>query len=374
MTIKSLERSKRAKKTTIRSAYISADLPTPSQWKSFLGDGANKTKLLRFVAEQWKTLTISRRLTVLVTQDECCWELKYVPERTPTAHIIQNLESDHEEADTRMILHGVDAARSHATVIIRSPDTDVAIICVAHQHTFSPSRLLMATGCGTRQRLINISALASQLTPAIRAALPGYHALTGCDTTSAFAGKGKKALYALVKNDDAALDVIGGLGKQYRFDEALLPDFERLVCRLYKVSSCDTVNEARYHLFATTQATEHALPPTRGALLQHLRRANYQAAVWMRSTSPLNHAPSPHHHGWTVSPDGEVSLVWTTEVVAPQGVLKSISCGCIKGGCEGRCKCFQNKLTCTDMCKCSDACTNHGSEEPVDDVDSDTES
>ena len=33
-------------------------------------------------------------------------------------------------------------------------------------------------------------------------ALPGLHALTGCDTVSSFAGKGKKAALDIVKADE----------------------------------------------------------------------------------------------------------------------------------------------------------------------------
>ena len=40
----------------------------------------------------------------------------------------QPLQSDHEEADTRMILHAHNASQDHDRVAIQSPDTDVAFL------------------------------------------------------------------------------------------------------------------------------------------------------------------------------------------------------------------------------------------------------
>ena len=44
----------------------------------------------------------------------------------------QALRSNHEEADTRMILHAKYAARTDRRLVIQSPDTDVLILSVSH--------------------------------------------------------------------------------------------------------------------------------------------------------------------------------------------------------------------------------------------------
>ena len=41
--------------------------------------------------------------------------------------------SNHEEADTRLILHAKYAAATHNNVIIKSPDSDVPILSIAMQ-------------------------------------------------------------------------------------------------------------------------------------------------------------------------------------------------------------------------------------------------
>ena len=43
-----------------------------------------------------------------------------------------NLHSDHEEADARLLLHAKHAANTHPRIVIQSPDTDVAVLSIAH--------------------------------------------------------------------------------------------------------------------------------------------------------------------------------------------------------------------------------------------------
>lgn len=48
------------------------------------------------------------------------------------AHVqpLTHLLSDHEEADTRMMLHAVDCSQLHQRVVVQSPDTDVAVLAI----------------------------------------------------------------------------------------------------------------------------------------------------------------------------------------------------------------------------------------------------
>ena len=42
------------------------------------------------------------------------------------------------------------------------------------------------------------------------------------------------------------------------------------------------------------------LPPTQDALLQHTKRAAYQAGIWCTSEQNQQHAPTPEDRGWTL--------------------------------------------------------------------------
>ena len=58
-------------------------------------------------------------------------------------------------------------------------------------------------GTKIRKRIIDINKVSSSVGISVCKALIGMHAFTGCDTVSAFAGKGKsKALKMLTSNKD----------------------------------------------------------------------------------------------------------------------------------------------------------------------------
>lgn len=101
---------------------------------------------------------------------------------------VQHLESDHEEADTKLLLHAVDATSSGASTIeIISPDTDVFVLSLRRYSDLCPDTLFV-TGHGERHRKIQLGPIVRALGPAKTAALPGYHAWSGADITGSFAG------------------------------------------------------------------------------------------------------------------------------------------------------------------------------------------
>ena len=90
---------------------------------------------------------------------------------------IAELECDHE-ADTRLLLHSKHAANTYDTIIIKSPDTEVFILCVAMQNIIG-KKLLMMTETGNRFRLIDIAAVSNALGNELCTCLPGFHAFSG---------------------------------------------------------------------------------------------------------------------------------------------------------------------------------------------------
>ena len=73
------------------------------------------------------------------------------------------LRRSQEEADTKIILHAVDAASRGATEItIHSPDTDVFVLSLRrYPQLYSDVRF--ATGTGQRHRVINLKHVVLQL-------------------------------------------------------------------------------------------------------------------------------------------------------------------------------------------------------------------
>lgn len=60
---------------------------------------------------------------------------------------VPSLQSNQEEADTRIILHAVAAANSGANnIVVRSPDTDVLVLLLHHRPDIHAEKIYFLTG------------------------------------------------------------------------------------------------------------------------------------------------------------------------------------------------------------------------------------
>ena len=67
---------------------------------------------------------------------------------------------NHEEADTRVILHALDAARKEACkILIRTIDTDIVILAIAYFFSIQAKEVWIAFGTGKKFRYIPIQKL-----------------------------------------------------------------------------------------------------------------------------------------------------------------------------------------------------------------------
>ena len=106
--------------------------------------------------------------------------------------------SDHEEAATRLLLHAKHAETTHQWIVIQSPDTDVAVLSIAHFEDLSCQELWFQTGVKDKQRFVPVHAIQHSLGQLLCNCLPSFHALTGCDSTSALSGIGKKKAWKVL--------------------------------------------------------------------------------------------------------------------------------------------------------------------------------
>ena len=366
-SIKSCERERRAVSGAQVVKITRSEQKTPKQFKKFLADGSNKENLIEFLYESWQKCepqVLGHIVLVIAHKDKC--HSVSVEEAKVVMKEVCDLFSDHEEADTRILLHASHAARENSTVVIKSPDTDVFMLSLAAAHEIPATDLLFLTGSGNNRRIICVSKHAKTLGKEKCKALLGFHTFTGCDSVSAFKGKGKvKPLNLLLKSDDF-IKLFAKLGTEWETSESELITTERFVCEMYDQKECSDVNIARYNLFRLTcRADYQLLPPNQDCLLHHVKRANYQAAIYRRSLLPYINAPSPDGYGWKIMGDTLV-FDWMSGDPAPPSVLKTVYCKCQKGGCKGMCSCSIMKLLCTDLCRClPEICTNKKVESEV---------
>ena len=210
-SIKNAERKKRANTTTAQQYKNILATHKIKQWHHFLQSASNKANLIRFLCNAWKVEPFRSRLGdkhLYLGYDEEC--LKLTKEKVEAA---DHLRCNHEEADTRMLLHAKDVAFSNEAIIIVSEDTDVLILAAAKAFEIG-SNIYQERGNQTRTRFVNVTEIGNILATVILSCLPGLHAFTGCDSVSAFAGKGKATALKLVRRQANFQQIFSEFGEQ----------------------------------------------------------------------------------------------------------------------------------------------------------------
>lgn len=166
------------------------------QWSAFLSNGNNKTELIRFLVRRWQSKSsFLGDMKLFVAYDEKCVCIE--PDGTNV--FVEDLECSQEEADTRMLLHAQHICQSTAqNVLIHTPDTDVLLIAINASIQIS-ANLYIRTGTGNNVRIISVEKVKRSMMQRYNLhdielfskSLLSLHAFTGCDTVSAFSGKGK---------------------------------------------------------------------------------------------------------------------------------------------------------------------------------------
>ncbi len=349
-SLKADTRSKRGKGVRRRVESSSA---IPGNWQEFLRIDENKTELFSFLAKNTAGITTNKQVITTHHTDVLCTNRQDVLGLAPCTH---------EEADTRILLHLEDAVRQgHNKVSIRTVDTDVVVLAVTSAQRLDISELWVAFGAGKSFRFLAAHEIARALGPDRCVALPMFHAFTGCDTVSSFGGRGKKTAWdtwnAYGDVTPAFCALVAGPSSQ-SIEEWMGP-LERFVVLLYdRTSSQECVNGARKQLFTQKGRAIDGLPPTQDALIQHIKRAAYQADhCWAQMMVAAPELPPPSEWGWNKKPSGGWEIHWTTLPEATQACRELLRCGC-KKGCRGHCKYRKAALQCTALCFCGGLCTD----------------
>ena len=243
----------------------------PKIWAEFLRINENKTELFAFLRREIVTISTDKQVICTLDRDVIC--------RQPMDN--EGLAScSHEETGSRMMVHVAHAANTHNK--IRTVDSDVVMLAVYAfaQLTSSLNELWVAFGTGKHYRLIPAHMICAAIGLDKCLALPMFHAFTGCDTVSCFSGRGKRTawdtwnMYPEITGQFASLMKKPQLGDV----DAAMDTIERFVVLLYnKTNTGSEVNMVRFELFARKGRDDNNIPPTKDALLQHARRAAYQA-------------------------------------------------------------------------------------------------
>ena len=128
---------------------------------------------------------------------------------------------------------------------------------------------------GTKKDPKYVPILEMKLDAALRSVLPAFHASTGCDTVSQFAGIGKVTAWKAFENNS---QLLAGLGCGQLTSETT-DNVEDFVCKIYDPSTEITkIDQMRVFLFNKGKDSD-SLPPTYDALKPHINRAHYQTTI-----------------------------------------------------------------------------------------------
>ena len=192
-SIKDCERETRAA-NVLAYQIKSSSQQRPSNWIAALKSASFKDSLISFLLKSWlddcHTSTLRDKI-LLANNKNSCFKF-FVGDGKMCCEEVTELHSNHEEADNRMFFH-LAKVNGPSNVVIRTADTDCLIIGLATQHMYQESMhvgLEVGTLGKNNLRFISLNQLYSYLGNDFCAALPAYHAFTGCDYTASFCRRG----------------------------------------------------------------------------------------------------------------------------------------------------------------------------------------
>ena len=225
-SIKQGERSSRG--TGARILMKSEQSKVPRDFNSFLQSGENKVNLINLIC----SVIVKNRRRAL-QQLRCA--VIFFSKENDTVKIGESvtsydqLKSNQEEADTKVILHCHHAiSNSEGSVIQRSPsgDTDILVIAVGLIHSAERVHIDYGNGKNRKGFWLNDITLSAQL----KKALFGFHSFTGNDYASSFFRRGKSVCWNAMRKESKFVDCFSMLGEQWFVSEELMLAVEEYIC------------------------------------------------------------------------------------------------------------------------------------------------
>ena len=127
-------------------------------------------------------------------------------------------------------------------------------------------------------------------------------------------------------------NMLARLGDSWEVSDDMVSDAEELTCVFYRKPRFKSVNELRFHLLKAKCGSEDKITnnrnvgisnmlPCSDSLREHVRRVNYQVAIWKRACVTKPDVPNPSTgHGWILK-DNILEPLWTSGNILPQQMV-----------------------------------------------------
>ena len=364
-SIKAGEQTRRGQKQGQTQKVKGPDTKISMKWATFVKEKKNKQELTNFLGQFWAQHApefMKPNEKFVVAGGFASREMAVFIEKDKTSYP-KSLESSHEEADSRIVFHAAEAVKAgYSKIIVDTPDTDVLILLVHFAKAIGGE---IYVRLHKNQKIFPAHLIAESMGQLLCQIVLPFHALTGCDTTSAFANKGKKMPWELIKSSPMKYGKLCDIGSSpVNETYPVVKDFILNMYQPYNSKLNQTVSackDIRYKLFAAKGCRLKDLPPTEDALMQHLKRVDYQVKIWKASLEAKPIFPCPVSTGaWHVDESLKLVPTYITTEPVPERILQIIKCSCSKSRCAKTCACLKQGLPCTDACQCEggDRCDN----------------
>lgn len=344
-SIKGCTREKRGTGTRQR---VSSSAKVPGNWQSFLANAENKKELFSFLSAKLVEIDLPNDKSVYITSGD---QVLSAGDGPPMG------QCNHEEADTRVVVHLLHAIEYSSAAMVHTGDTDVVIILLSNFHHFMAvnpnAEIWMSFKSGKTTKMISLNGIVSSLGATTCKAMALFHAFTGSDSTSSFKFKGKRYCFKTKDKVPSLMREFASLASSpFVISPTLKEVAMQFVCKLYSndVFTDDTNDDlVRMKVFCHKTRDVQRIPPTSDALVQHLKRSIFQASIWVKAHEPMAPTNNPKNYGWEEK-DEKLVPVWTTIPLAKDVFDLDVKCTCTKR-CS-TCKCKKANLKCTRLCKC----------------------
>ena len=301
-SIKNSERMKRGTSTKI--LVKSSKSKIPRDFSKFLQSGDNKTRLVELIFQsiqddRVQVLNSLRTNQLILSGENCCWLLGL-----SSVQVHDNLVSNHEEADTKVIAHAhhalVNEAGGQVMIRLHSGDTDIVVLVVSLFQSYK-ERVAIDNGSGNARKTICLCDIA--VSPLRASSTIGIHAFSGNDYMSSFFRKGKNICWEIMTKYTKFENCFAELGITVQLSMEIFNVIEEYVCHVYGYKE-KSINLVRSKLFYNKEKREHkvtdlsTLPPCQDVLLFHAKRANMIAYIWRNSIHAHIDYPDINEHGW----------------------------------------------------------------------------
>lgn len=253
MSTKAEEQRRRASKKKSRDLVVSAEKSTSTNQSDFLSNSHNKGELISMMSVQFRDAGM----------------------------VVHQADGD---ADTLIVSTALGQLDAGHSVVVVSTDTDVLAMLIGRAQVKNQELHVLHPGTSkVAGKMFNVGKIQGEIGADMVECILFAHAVSGCDTTSAVFGKGKKRAWNVLKESPEMREVAKVFTNPSSLADAVAKAGEKFLLKIYNGGECTSLDELRCQLFARTLKRRAAveletLPPTSAACKQHSFRVYLQVS------------------------------------------------------------------------------------------------